>query len=1092
MMVLCVRDILDWVRSHTDFNYKILISYLEVYNEEINDLLGEQGPASKNLKIVSEDAVRGAVIGGLVEEVAVTAEDFMAILQRGEASRSYASTNMNAESSRSHTIYRVSIEAREKHVEEGQEEISQNARVSYLNLVDLAGSERQKSTKAEGKVLKEGANINKSLLALAAVINKLGESTKKMKGAKPAFIPYRDSRLTRILKQSLGGNTLTSILCAVTPAPMHREETVSTLKFGQTCKNIKNNVKSNDGLLDDKAMIRQLKAAVAELKCQLEDGEGGGSRKNEQALENKVAVLHGMLVAQGVSSADIAAALGSGTSATGTMPSQDDSHYQNEIAKLSDRAAEQAKAMLKLTRKLAEYADLEESKASLEDYEHHLRQELDDARSKLEEEKSTLTQERHKLLKDRTAVDEKESRIGILVTNLDEKESKLRQMMATMREQSDQWQRSITDLQRREDLVDDWQRNHKQREKKLLEIEALQDKKFLELNQREGSVIEDEHRAKALSHELIEREQRLQVSLSRITHAEVENKSKEEALLLLSESIKKNTHLADVRDRELASRRKELESWDVLLREKDRKVGQEQRDLDDREVTVKANEDKVKRAEVELDKKAIELRAQEAHVLDMVEKYEKLNAELDEKEKDFKERDRELGVLRKELANREEELKRWEKQLKQLSDSMRGIEAREKALQKAEEGLKNKSDEFYNVQVAQITSRHNQELRAFEDIIQKQLKIGQDFQKELEAARLELAQRVQETADMEAQLEAKQQLVEHLQLQLARLDGSPVEEFDSPLPEVQSSPEQEEVVEKRQSMHPQMMAAHLPPQQVQQLQAQAQQQAQGDFMSQLSATRQLIYQVLDKYNALPVPGRRVEDLREDNSESERRSRRRGGVENMASHAAQATAFANASAGMTAAAVPPPPPPAAPLAPTPPQLRQTSSAYGSFEAPHPPQIVAPRGYPQHAQQMPPQQVLSPQGQMGQGGQAQRRAVPYYEEKGQQQQHQQQYSSPPPAVHYAPGTTTAHMRMLSPPAAAGSPIKRIKGAMISPTPLAAAKSLPRTPSGTRKSNTLFNEELAGIVTVGEVDAQGVPVVGVNLIKRSGIKKFAMGMH
>ncbi len=88
-------------------------------------------------------------------------------------------------------------------------------------------------------MLKEGANINKSLLALGAVINKLGEASKKAKGPKP-FIPYRDSKLTRILKQSLGGNTMTSILCAVTPAPMHREETVSTLKFGQTCKSIKN------------------------------------------------------------------------------------------------------------------------------------------------------------------------------------------------------------------------------------------------------------------------------------------------------------------------------------------------------------------------------------------------------------------------------------------------------------------------------------------------------------------------------------------------------------------------------------------------------------------------------------------------------------------------------------------------------------------------------------------------------------------------------------------------------------------------------------------------------------------------------------
>ncbi len=272
MMILCIRDILDWVKSHPHQEFTLRVSYLEVYNEEINDLLGEaDGPSSKNLKIVSEDAAKGAQIGGLVEDKAETAADFMAILARGEANRSYASTNMNAESSRSHTIYRVAIETTDKEVVGGGEGEGgggggggvTSGRVSYLNLVDLAGSERQKSTKAEGKVLKEGANINKSLLALGAVINKLGEaSNKSKKGGKPVFIPYRDSKLTRILKQSLGGNTLTSVLCAVTPAPMHREETVSTLKFGQLCKSIKNNVKSNDTLMDDKALIKMYRQTI--------------------------------------------------------------------------------------------------------------------------------------------------------------------------------------------------------------------------------------------------------------------------------------------------------------------------------------------------------------------------------------------------------------------------------------------------------------------------------------------------------------------------------------------------------------------------------------------------------------------------------------------------------------------------------------------------------------------------------------------------------------------------------------------------------------------------------------------------------------
>ncbi len=178
MMILCIRDIMNWVKDHANIKYTLKVSYLEVYNEEINDLLGE-GADAKNLKIVSEDSVRGAVIGGLVEEIAQTPEDFMAILKRGEASRSYASTEMNNESSRSHTIYRVTIESID--IPEDGTPPTGGGKVAYLNLVDLAGSERQKSTKAEGKTLKEGSNINKSLLALGAVINKLGEFSKKVR-----------------------------------------------------------------------------------------------------------------------------------------------------------------------------------------------------------------------------------------------------------------------------------------------------------------------------------------------------------------------------------------------------------------------------------------------------------------------------------------------------------------------------------------------------------------------------------------------------------------------------------------------------------------------------------------------------------------------------------------------------------------------------------------------------------------------------------------------------------------------------------------------------------------------------------------------
>lgn len=133
MMVLCIRDIFEWVESHAQFQYTLRVSYMEVYNEEINDLLGE-GPNSKNLRILSEDAARGCTIGGLVEEVCSTPQDFHDLLKRGETARSYASTSMNADSSRSHTIYRVMIEVKDLIDEGGIASTSQARGWSLIQL----------------------------------------------------------------------------------------------------------------------------------------------------------------------------------------------------------------------------------------------------------------------------------------------------------------------------------------------------------------------------------------------------------------------------------------------------------------------------------------------------------------------------------------------------------------------------------------------------------------------------------------------------------------------------------------------------------------------------------------------------------------------------------------------------------------------------------------------------------------------------------------------------------------------------------------------------------------------------------------------
>jgi centromeric protein E len=184
-----IEEIFSIIESSPDVQFLLRASYLEVYNEQINDLLAEDG-LGKNLRIVADDPIKGAIIKDLSEEIVTSRDALAALIERGESNRHYGSTNMNANSSRSHTIYRLIVEA--KRPGAGQ------TAVSYLNLVDLAGSEKQKNTGATGKQLKEGSNINKSLLTLGVVISKLGEMGKgKKKKSARSFIPYRDSKMTR-------------------------------------------------------------------------------------------------------------------------------------------------------------------------------------------------------------------------------------------------------------------------------------------------------------------------------------------------------------------------------------------------------------------------------------------------------------------------------------------------------------------------------------------------------------------------------------------------------------------------------------------------------------------------------------------------------------------------------------------------------------------------------------------------------------------------------------------------------------------------------------------------------------------------------
>ncbi|NXX90895.1 KIF15 protein, partial [Centropus bengalensis] len=227
-------------------------SFIEIYNEQIFDLLDT---ASAGL-FLREHIKKGVFVDGAVEQVLSSAAEAYQVLTMGWRNRRVASTSMNRESSRSHAVFTITVESMEKNNE------VVNIRSSLLNLVDLAGSERQKDTHAEGLRLKEAGNINRSLSCLGQVITALVD----VGNGKQRHICYRDSKLTFLLRDSLGGNAKTCIIANVHPGSRCFGETLSTLNFAQRAKLIKNKAVINE---DTQGNVSQLQAEVKKLKEQL-------------------------------------------------------------------------------------------------------------------------------------------------------------------------------------------------------------------------------------------------------------------------------------------------------------------------------------------------------------------------------------------------------------------------------------------------------------------------------------------------------------------------------------------------------------------------------------------------------------------------------------------------------------------------------------------------------------------------------------------------------------------------------------------------------------------------------------------------------
>ncbi|XP_048366030.1 centromere-associated protein E isoform X8 [Sphaerodactylus townsendi] len=270
ILPMAIEDVFKTICSIPDREFLLRISYMEIHNETIKDLLCSNITKKKPL-IIREDISRTIYVEDLIEEVVVSPEEVMRWLQKGEKSRHYGETKMNARSSRSHTIFRMIIESKER--DSSSSNCDGAVMVSHLNLVDLAGSERASQTGTDGIRFKEGCNINRSLLTLGQVIKKLCDDQSG------GFINYRDSKLTRILQNSLGGNAKTVIICTVTPVSL--EETLSTLQFASTAKKMKNSPKVNE-VLDDDALLKRYRREIEDLKRRLEEVSSGCHTRDEE------------------------------------------------------------------------------------------------------------------------------------------------------------------------------------------------------------------------------------------------------------------------------------------------------------------------------------------------------------------------------------------------------------------------------------------------------------------------------------------------------------------------------------------------------------------------------------------------------------------------------------------------------------------------------------------------------------------------------------------------------------------------------------------------------------------------------------------
>ncbi|KAF8105696.1 hypothetical protein N665_0157s0260 [Sinapis alba] len=295
---------IETLKDHIEF--QIHVSFIEIHKEEVQDLLDpstiNKSETTSNGKVahvpgkppiqIRETSNGVITLAGSTEVSVTTLKEMAACLEQGSVSRATGSTNMNNQSSRSHAIFTITVEQMRKINTDSPENgtysgsLKEEYLCAKLHLVDLAGSERAKRTGSDGMRFKEGVHINKGLLALGNVISALGDEKKRKDGA---HVPYRDSKLTRLLQDSLGGNSRTVMIACISPADINAEETLNTLKYANRARNIRNKpVVNRDPVSSEMLKMRQ---QLEYLQAELSLRNGGSSCAELQVLKERIASL---------------------------------------------------------------------------------------------------------------------------------------------------------------------------------------------------------------------------------------------------------------------------------------------------------------------------------------------------------------------------------------------------------------------------------------------------------------------------------------------------------------------------------------------------------------------------------------------------------------------------------------------------------------------------------------------------------------------------------------------------------------------------------------------------------------------------------